>query len=364
MNFNSPIQRDGIIGGTELSGLASARESGGLRQQWKAQNQHAQAIQSLTNKVSQLQRQISRMSAKGATSGMHPFKIYQIPECQRNFINGDDCYRFKVRDGSIDVNVVFGVGGMGTDWMQSVGTNPIMRDPSEEAYLFPYTNQVPPNDSTLVSNVNTWNEASIPNDGNLYYFWLSFQPGYFGFTVCYGYNFNTSTYQMTAIALEAGLPTTFQDTWFTFPYNDPYHIVIGAVSIVKSVPVIRQILRTDINFNDLNNSTSIDGFVNFSKYDGAIPYFSGRTAFQDTTVSGTTLRTAAVWDADTPDSGTSPYARGNTPGDGYSMGVDLTNNDITNPGVGPWRILSQTYLQAYLQTIPSVPTTKTFLGYP
>lgn len=241
MTFKSYIPRTGMRIPMEQSRFASFREPNAMGHLYKSVAQGNNRDTNLTNLVGMLQRQVNALAQKGTAPGkLSPFEIYQFPEQYRNFKNANDWQRFKVRGGDVSFA---GISGslkrvQGTDQSNFGG---LLFNNPQQAYLqsnngYPF--QVPPGDS---ANINVgWNEAIVANDGFEYFFWVSIcvaeaagLPNFLWPVLMFGKDLDT------AIEMVGG--THINDPWPTFPYDDPYHRMVGSVIIdSRGIPYINQ----------------------------------------------------------------------------------------------------------------------------
>lgn len=320
-----------LIHPSEMSHLTSRRESNNPSHGWKATKQQSSFNQRLRNNVGALQRQVNALQqSRQSTAGFHPLKIYTFPAYLRNVQSADDWRRVKVR----------GAGGNST-----LGTinRPFGSDqaalPDQEAFLQPNCQQVVQPDGTIWNgDVDTWNEILIPDDGDVYYIWMSF---------CVGTSLTVSTTPIlcagndSAACYQVYDGTTEVDPWPNFPLPDPYHYVIGACKALDGVLSICQIMYEYPSLprfgeDYLTTSGVTTGFTRYrGDYNASAYYFWGDSITQTTPdANGNNWLYQWVYFND-PVTTSFPFA------DGPIINIDPQSN---NPD--PWKLISKSPIDA------------------
>lgn len=215
----------------EMSNLLSFRESQSIPHNWKNDRQSLGRDDKLTQVVGQLQRQVNSLSRRtGATSGMHPFKIYNYPKAMRTNPQDNDWQKVKVHFGLVQALGNYESGRfsssdvLGDDGAYP-GGSPLPPGAGElfpnnlDAYNQPFTTQNPFYQHSGVTP-GLWDELIVPADGNLYHVWISLCPSGGDFPVIL-----LGKSPSSATSFYDGSNQT--DVWPTYPVNDPYHILIG-----------------------------------------------------------------------------------------------------------------------------------------
>lgn len=210
----------------ERSILRSPLDSDSRSHQWKHLDLTFKQSRALTDQSSQIRQQIGiRRRGPGVPSISHPFQLYQFPIHLRRFIPADAAWRVKVRMGLV---LDHGGSGSGDFWYrldrvygtdnvesgESAGiTMPSIKDTWTSA------EEIIPNDDTTIGP--SWHEVVVPQDGLEYYFWVTYFYSGPGLSdVMFGHD-NTDCLDMATGA------TGINDPWPSFPYDDPYHRLIG-----------------------------------------------------------------------------------------------------------------------------------------
>ncbi len=326
------INRDVMPKPTEQSFLLSPRESMSPPRLWKGVADHSRVNGQLRNALSQQAQQLQVFGQTRRTqspTGMFPFRIYQFPAYLRKFQNADDWQRFKVRSA---VSPFYG--------LPQIGINGTDREPYPYQNTF-LTTELAPSDATQISD--DWHEIVVPNDGQVYYFWISTvtQTGGSPWTLMFGAD--------PASATSMGDGTTgIDDKWVNAFANDPYHYLIGSVSISPvelvppaapgnttigaNVPIIDQ--RRGDNFSlPISSNNDFDDLKHFGTqycgtYDAGGYYWFGNEVTLSRSVGPTNLLELYSY---TPGAGTAYPTTG-----GPIIGL---SPDTNTPD--PWRLISR-----------------------
>lgn len=353
MAFNTSITinpRDPLAKPTVQSSLVSRRALGSP---WRTQRQGQVRADRTTNVVGQLQRQINNLNILGQTAlGLHPFQLYNYPKPLRTISHDDDWRRVKVHNGLVIIGTSSfypkGSDGAGSakQGFASYG--------DYEGYTFPYTLQQ--NSESGTDFNENWNEFIVPDDGSVYYFWLS---------RCFGNNPTVdpeifvakdegTTPLIDATSMYDGNPVF--DIWPSFPANDPYHFLIAAAYVdngeFSGTPqlVIRQYQKDDIQLlvYGSNSQTYLPDWTVTPRYmgdwDTALYYFIGDIVNQTLTVSGKSW--LYQWMFYPPEATAYPIAEG-----------PIQSIDPSDPAntPDPWRLISKSPIDAEYQTGAFVP---------
>lgn len=289
-----------------------------------------------------MQRQISALqNNKLSQSFLSPFQIYQFPQQYRYFKNANDWQRFKVRGGDSSF------AGTTTPFKQVQGTDGASKGGfflgcPNQVYLqgsngFPFQQQ--PGDSSNITV--SWNEAIVPNDGFEYFFWVS---------LCVSESAGLTNDLWPVLMFGKDLATAIEmiggtqilDPWPTFPYDDPYHRMVGSVLIDGTgIPFINQPqnLVMDFNVGELTFSPGVDvrPFVSntrvIGEYSDDVYYYYGDV----------------VTDIQGPPNTLSQYVY--LPANDITTAYPFTEGPINaiqpftnNPD--PWRLLSRSFIDA------------------
>lgn len=120
--IDAGINRNPVILPTELSKLAPRREPGSLGHLWKFNRLAQMNGVGNGNVSSQLQQAVNKLAGPQpmVSSGMHPFKIYQLPSQYRTNPQPNDWLKFRCRNGLVTwrptVVPAIDVGNPFTDW--------------------------------------------------------------------------------------------------------------------------------------------------------------------------------------------------------------------------------------------------------
>jgi hypothetical protein len=313
--------------------LNSRRELGST---WRDIQQGAKRDDSASNIMRQLKTQLDSINPLGMVNDkFHPFQIYQFPKSMRAFQNDNDFARFKVRLGYTyipDPQLVIGSEVLGSDNATGLQLG-IYTQIDEPDNAGPFVFQIPPDDDSLIEPLNSWNEALVETDGTETYFWISLTAwnlaglDFENPIVCYGTNQDDI---LSATELYTG--ATFDETWASFPANDPYHIFIGSIWFANGSPVINQVLFDNV---DLDFATGYGTGLKAIRpkfcglYSGSTNYFYGDTV----TEAGTDFDdnpTVNTYIYAPPDGTAFPYFNGPI------SGVDPNGNTPD-----PWSLISQ-----------------------
>lgn len=314
--FSTPIYRRRQPISYESSYLQSPREQSSVLKDWQRIQQASTEADRMNDGVSQLYRTFSKVTRpQQAYSPLFPFAVYQFPLSLRNFNPTNSALRFKVRGGLL---LQFTEGGVGAPVPGTDGS----ANPNSQVYISG-TTQLPPDDSTLISS--TWNEVVVPQDGNLYYFWLSQCLATETFTtgIVFG-STNTS-----GLSMQSG--ATVNDPWPTFPGNDPYHTLIASVSGTPEVGyTVQQMVRDHIPYYRNPPDASGHGMMPMffrGDYSSSVYYFAGDVVRSGTIGSGNYLSNYLYW----------PLPSSSFP----TSGGPIINKDPTVHTPDPWILISQ-----------------------
>jgi hypothetical protein len=200
-------------------------------------------IRSAANRATQVTRSVSNtlQKAQGLGQwlpdlGMHPFKIYQLPQKYRASANvpPNPWRTFRVRNGLLLTGTATGITPTGTDMVDQ-----------------PYDNVfITKKDGTRLSN--NWNVAApnsidieVPDNLSTFWFWIELSSDGLTAVIRYGNDPTVSSYS-------DGVNVTWISTnpWSNYPNLDSAHIPLGFVDTLsghsKKTAFVRQYWRTDI----------------------------------------------------------------------------------------------------------------------
>lgn len=183
----------------------------------------------------------------------------------------------------------------GTDLAPIGIGDPLLPSASDEVFL---RTETPPRTSASFVDEgfgHGWHEFVVPDDGNLYYFWVStclWQPSTIA-SETFPMGIMVGTSNTNAYSLQSGTKH-LNDVWATFPDDDPYHFLIGVASVEKSESNKKQLTVVQFRYENIQyDRGSLGSAVEWGstgvsyrgEYDNLQPYFAGDIVTRTDTTS-------------------------------------------------------------------------------
>jgi hypothetical protein len=236
---------------THRSDLSEPRQGESGVALWKRVAPAIRQIDSLTNKMADLQRQVRTLmrSMGNVISVIHPFKVYQLPTHFRqtsnaaapNYSDSTDWLKWRVRSGAVTLLSLDNVAPVAqTSAYINVGGCDGVVNPDIETYL----------DNPLATDI------LVPAGTAAFYFWV---------TLTIDPDSGVATAQLYyGTSPAAAAPQA--DTWPSFPQPDATHQLIAvADSLTQQVNnqvLLRQLARADLLFLETNTVSVCDSSGN------------------------------------------------------------------------------------------------------
>jgi hypothetical protein len=236
MKFVSYVPNGNLYSPGETSKLSSQLNRDSIAHYHRHIRTAANRASQVTRAVSSTLQHVQGLGQWLPDLGMHPFKIYKLPQKFRASANvpPNPWRTFRVRSGIILTSTATGIKPSGTDQVDQ---------PYENVFVTDKTGARLSNDWN--STVPNATDIEVPDNTVTYWFWIEISSDGLTAVIRYGANPTVASYDDgTNVAWISTNP------WSDFPNLDSTHIPLGFVDTLsghsKKTAFVRQYWRTDI----------------------------------------------------------------------------------------------------------------------